>query len=58
MTSWRYDFIEHGVFPAAMKIAKVIPIHIGISKELFTNYRPISLFSNVSKVLEKVVHER
>ena len=44
---------EQGVFPTAMKIAKVIPIYKGKSKELFTNYRPISLLSNVSKVLEK-----
>ena len=49
---------EQGVFPTAMKIAKVIPIYKGKSKELFTNYRPISLLSNVSKVLEKVMHKR
>ena len=49
---------EQGVFHIAMKIAKVIPIYKGKSKELFTNYRPISLLSNVSKVLEKVMHNR
>ena len=49
---------EQGVFPTAMKIAKVIPICKGKSKELFRNYRPISRLSNVSKVLEKVVHKR
>ena len=49
---------EQGVFPTAMKMAKVIPIYKGKSKELFTNYRPISLLSNVSKVLEKVMHKR
>ena len=49
---------EEGVFPTAMKIAKVIPIYKGKSNELITNYRPISLLSNVSKVLEKVMHKR
>ena len=49
---------EQGVFPTAMNIARVIPIYKGKSKELFTNYRPISLLSNVSKVLEKVMHKR
>ena len=49
---------EQGVFPTAMKIAKVIPIYKGKSKELFTNYHPISLLSNVSNVLEKVMHKR
>ena len=50
--------LEQGIVPDAMKLAKVIPIHKSKSKELFNNYRPISLLSNMSKVLEKVVHNR
>ena len=41
-----------------MKLAKVIPIFKAKSKESFNNYRPISLLSNISKVLEKVVHKK
>ena len=41
-----------------MKIAKVIPIFKAKNKELFTNYRPISLLPVISKILEKVVHCR
>ena len=34
-----------GVFPDALKISKVIPIHKGGSTQDLNNYRPISLFS-------------
>ncbi len=50
--------LEQGIVPDAMKLAKVIPIYKAKSREEFNNYRPISLLSNVSKVLEKVVHKR
>ncbi len=50
--------LEQGTVLGAMKLAKVIPIYKAKSREEFNNYRPISLLSNVSKVLEKVVHKR
>ena len=50
--------LERGIVPNAMKLAKVIPIYKGKCKESFTKYRPISLLSNISKILEKVVHKR
>ncbi len=50
--------LEQGIVPDAMKLAKVIPIFKAKNKETFTNYRPISLLPNISKVLEKVVHRR
>lgn len=49
---------EQGQLPDAMKIAKVIPIYKSKSKESFSNYRPISLLSNISKIMEKVMHKR
>jgi hypothetical protein len=50
--------LEQGIVPDAMKLAKVIPIYKAKSKESLSNYRPISLLSNISKLLEKVVHRR
>ena len=50
--------LEQGAVPEVMKIAKVIPIYKAKCKESFSNYRPISLLSNISKILEKVVHKR
>jgi hypothetical protein len=45
-------------FPNKLKIAKVIPIYKADSPEFFTNYRPISLLPNFSKLFEKVMHNR
>ena len=41
-----------------MKISKTIPIFKKGSRLLVSNYRPISLLSNLNKILEKIVHER
>ena len=49
--------LEQGIVPDAMKLAKVISIYKEKSRESFSNYRPISLLSNLSKVLEKVVED-
>lgn len=42
-----------GAFPEMMKVAKVIILFKSGDKHSFTNYRPISLLSQFSKVLEK-----
>ncbi|XP_046666512.1 uncharacterized protein LOC124358262 [Homalodisca vitripennis] len=47
-----------GVCPKKMKSSKVIPLHKQGSKHDLENYRPISLVSTFSKVIEKVVHMR
>ena len=41
-----------GIFPSEMKIAKVIPLFKNGNKSDFSNYRPISLLSQFSKILE------
>ena len=50
--------LETGTVPTSMKIAKVIPVYKSKAKNTFTNYRPISLLPNISKILEKIVHIR
>ena len=40
-----------GTFPTLLKTDKVIPIHKKDSKSSFTNYCPISLLSNLGKIL-------
>ena len=49
---------RNGVFPDQMKKAKVIPVFKTGNKQHFTNYRPISLLSQFSKILEKLFGER
>ena len=44
-----------GIFPDRLKIAKVIPLFKKGDDHVFDNYRPISLLSSISKVVEKIV---
>ena len=50
--------IQHGIFSDTMKIAEVVPLHKGKERFLENNYRPISLLTTISKLLEKVVCTR
>ena len=47
-----------GIHPEILKISKTIPIFKKGSRLLVSNYRPISLLSNLNKILEKIVHSR
>lgn len=50
--------INCSVFPDLLKMAKVIPIYKANEEYLFQNYRPISILSSVSKVLERIMHDQ
>ena len=47
--------IQQGVFPAELKIARVIPLYKGVNNQLIHNYRPISVLPFFSKIFEKIV---
>ena len=47
-----------GTFPNRMKLAKVIPLFKSGNKNSFNNYRPVSLLSQFSKILEKLFDVR
>ena len=48
-----------GIYIENLKMAKVVPIFKDKGSDLdFTNYRPISLLSNINKIIEKIIHER
>lgn len=47
-----------GTFPQKMKLAKVIPLYKNGDKHSFTNYRPVSLLPQFSKILEKLFNNR
>ena len=46
------------VFPSILKICKVIPVYKKDSQLNCSNYRPISLLSNIDKILEKIMFNR
>ena len=50
--------INTGVFSSLWKIAKVTPVYKSGSVNENENYRPVSILSAVSKVVEKEVHEQ
>ena len=47
--------ISTGQFPDLLKVAKIIPIHKSGAQDDPANYRPISILSIISKVIEKHV---
>ena len=46
------------VFPSLLKMARVVPIFKEDSELEYQNYRPISLLSNIEKILKKLMHKR
>ena len=50
--------ILHSKFPTRWKLSKVIPLHKKGSKLEMKNYRPVTILSPLSKVLEKIVYEQ
>lgn len=49
---------EQGIFPSALKQAIVTPVHKSGDKTVITNYRPISVLTPLSKILEKIINFR
>jgi len=50
--------LKNGCVPRKMEIAKVIPLFKNGNRNHFTNYRPITLLPQFSKILEKVFDKR
>ena len=60
-TPLKYIFnlwLQQGIFPENLKIAKVSPIYKKDEEFLLTNYRPISVLPCFSKLLERIMYNR
>ena len=49
------QYLDTGIFPKTLKIAKVLPLFKKDDPTIMENYRPISLLIAISKLSEKVV---
>ena len=49
--------LSEGSFPSSWKLANVQPVHKKKSRQLKTNYRPISLLPICGKILEKIIFD-
>jgi hypothetical protein len=50
--------LRTGVFPTRLKYALVNPIHKKGDTQLMSNYRPISILTTFSKIVEKIIYSR
>ena len=49
---------QTGIVPSKIKVAKVKPLFKGGEKDLATNYRPISMLSVITKIMEGAMYKR
>ena len=49
---------ETGVYPSSFKSARIVTLHKGDDPRLPANYRPISILSAFSKVVERALYNR
>jgi Notch-like protein len=48
--------LSSGIFPDCLKYSEIKPLFKKGDKQNISNYRPISILTSFSKVLEKAVH--
>ena len=48
--------IASGVYPKALKVAKIVPVFKGGERKNPCNYRPISILTSINKIFEKVIY--
>ena len=52
------ECLRSGSYPVVLKIAKVVPLHIGGIKFDLNYYRSISILSPINKIFETILHKR
>ena len=50
--------LSTGIFPNIMKTARIIPLYKNSNNQIISNYRPISLLSTFSKILERTMFNK
>ena len=53
------SYMQEGIFPDILKIGRVTPVYKNKgSKQLFENFRPISILPIFGKIFEKLIYTR
>jgi hypothetical protein len=52
------ESLQNGVFLKFLKIARITPIYKAGDKKHVNNYRPVSILTSMSKIMEKVMYTR
>ena len=47
-----------GIFPSSLKLASAMPIFKKADQQDCNNYKPISILSNISKLIRKLLYNR
>ena len=47
---------REGIFPSNCKVARVVPVYKIGAKDDINNYRPISILTCVSKIIQKILY--
>ena len=50
--------LKNNSYPNCWKISKITPVFKNGNKSDISNYRPVSLLSNLSKIFESIIHRR
>lgn len=50
--------VAEGIFPDILKEARVVPVFKSKNKKIVSNFRPISILSTLSKIIEKIMKVR
>ena len=58
LTRMYNNCISIGMYLSILKIVQIVLIHKGDAKDQCCNYRPISLLSSFSKIVEKCLYKR
>ena len=53
-----HESLDIGFVPSELKLAQIVPVFKDGNCHEFTNYRPISLLSSLSKLFEKIVYKQ
>ena len=58
VTDFNNNLIDKGLFPESLKTANVTPVFKKDSRTDKTNYRPVSILPNLSKVYERLIYNQ